>query len=65
MNKEIKEIRKNAIEEIKEKIKENPKFAHPLNKERLEFQEKLKFDTGFEFTLWMQNVGILKGFSTQ
>ena len=54
------EIRKNAIEEIKEKVRKNPKFLHPVNKERLEYQEKLKFANGNDFTNWMQQVGIVK-----
>ena len=32
----------------------------PSNKERLEYQEKLKFENGYDFTCWMQKVGIMK-----
>lgn len=34
----IENIRKDAIVEIKEKIRNNPKYVHPLNKERLEYR---------------------------
>ncbi len=57
---DIDNIRKDAIAEIKEKVRKNPKFLHPANKERLEYQEKLKFTNGNDFTCWMQQVGIMK-----
>lgn len=60
MNKEKDEIRRNAIDEIKEKLRKNPNFLSPVNKERLEYQEKLKFTNGNDFTNWMQQVGIMK-----
>lgn len=56
----VDKIRKDAITEIKEKVRKNPKFLHPINKERLVYQKKLKFDNGNEFTYWMQQVGIMK-----
>ena len=33
---------------------------NPVNKERLKYQEKLKFKNGYDFTVWMQKVGIMK-----
>ena len=42
------------IKEIREKIKKNPKYTHPANKE---FQEDIKnygFENGNKFTSWMQ-----------
>lgn len=60
MEESIEKIRKDTIEEIKEKIRNNPKFLHPADKERLEYQEKLKFSNGYEFTCWMQHNEILK-----
>lgn len=60
MKEDIEKIREDAIEEIKEKVRKNPNFLSPVNKERLEYQEKLKFSNGNEFTNWMQKVGIMK-----
>jgi len=51
---------KDMIKEIKKKIRNNPNFLSPVNKERLEYQEKLKFANGNEFTCWMQQNGIMK-----
>lgn len=56
---QIDEMRKKAIVEIKEKARKNPKILSPFNKERLEYQKKLKFN-GNEFTHWMQQNGIMK-----
>lgn len=56
----IEGIRKNVVAEIKEKVRKNQKFLSPVNKERLEYQEKLKFANGNEFTCWMQQNGIMK-----
>lgn len=55
----IQDIRKNAIDEIKEKAKKNPKYLHPVNKERLEDMKRLAFISGNEFTKWMQINGIM------
>jgi len=55
----IENIRKNAIDEIKEKVKKNPKYLHPTNKERLEDMKKLMFVSGNEFVDWMRQNGIL------
>lgn len=60
MEEDIEKIREDSIEEIKEKVRKNPKFLSPVNKERLEYQEKLKFANGNDFTNWMQQVGIMK-----
>lgn len=56
----IEKIREDVIEEIKEKVRKNSKFLHPVNKEMLEYQKKLKFTNGNEFTQWMQQNGIMK-----
>jgi len=57
----INEDRKDdIIIEIKEKIKKNPRYIHPANKE---FQEDIKrygFENGNRFICWMQQNGILK-----
>jgi hypothetical protein len=53
----IENIRKNAIDEIKEKVKKNPKYLHPMNKERLEDMKRLIFISGNGFTQWMQKNG--------
>lgn len=56
----MKDIRKNAIIEIKEKVKNNPKYVHPCNKE---FQEDIKrfgFNSGYNYITWMQQNGVLK-----
>lgn len=53
-------VKEEIIKEIKEKIKKNPKYMHPCNKE---FQEDMKiygFENGNKFVNWMQNNGILK-----
>lgn len=62
MNDVIAEIRKSAVDNIKEKVKRNPGpfgYLHPINKERLDDMERLKFKNGYEFTVWMQNNGIM------
>ena len=56
----IENIRKNTIYEIKEKVKKNPKYLHPTNKERIEDMKRLMFISGNEFTQWMQKNGIMK-----
>lgn len=55
----IENIRKNVTCEIKEKVKKNPKYLHPANKERLEDMKRLMFTSGNEFTQWMQKNGIM------
>ncbi len=59
-NENIYEIRRKAILEIKEKIKKNPKYLHPCNKERQEDMKRLGFSNGNDFTHWMQQSGIMK-----
>lgn len=56
----IDKIRIKAIAEIKEKVKKNPKYLSPVNKERLEDMKRLQFVSGNEFTFWMQQNGIMK-----
>ena len=55
----IYDLRRNAINEIIEKVNKNPRFLHPTNKERLEYMKRLKFSSGYEFTCWMQQAGIM------
>lgn len=56
----IDDIRKNAMTEIREKTKKNPKYLSPMNKERQEDMKKLGFISGNDFTYWMQQNGIVK-----
>lgn len=60
MEENIDEIRRNAIHEIKEKIKKNSGYLHPCNKERQEDMKRLKFDSGNKYIYWMQQNGIMK-----
>lgn len=60
MGENIEEIRKDAITEIKEKAKKNPKYLSPMNKEHQEDMKRLEFTNGCEFTLWMQHNGIMR-----
>lgn len=59
-NIDIKKLRQDAVSDIKETIRNNSKFLHPCNKEKLEYQKKLKFENGYDFTVWMQQNGIMK-----
>ena len=56
----IEEVRRNAMAEVKEKIKKDKKYMHPLNKERNEDMKRLGFTSGYEFICWAQRNGILK-----
>jgi hypothetical protein len=56
----IDKIRQQAIAEIKNKANKNPGYLHPLNKERLEDMKRLQFESGYLFTNWMQQNGIMK-----
>jgi hypothetical protein len=56
----IENMRRNAIQEVKEKIKKNLKYTHPCNKERKNDEKRLKFSNGYEYTCWMQQNGIMK-----
>ena len=50
----------NIIREVREKIKNNPKYVNPMSKE---FQEDIKrygFENGYRYIIWMQHNGILK-----
>ena len=46
MGVDIEKIRKDSIEEIKKKVRNNSNFLNQANKERLEYQKKLKFANG-------------------
>lgn len=58
----IENIRRDAIYEIKEKIKilTVGKYVHPCNKEFKDDMRRLSFDSGNRFIVWMQQNGILK-----
>ena len=56
----IKKIRKDAIEGIKEKIKKNPGYLYSCNEERQGDMKRLKFSSGNDFINWMGQVGIIK-----
>lgn len=56
----IDDIRSKTITEIKEKVKKNPGYLHPMNKERQEDMKRLKFANGNDFTHWMQQNRIMK-----
>lgn len=56
----IENIRKNAIAEIKEKVKKNHGYLHPCNKEKQEDMKRFGFENGYKFNCWLQHVGILK-----
>ncbi len=57
----VDELDKDVISrEIKEKIKKNPKYLHPCNKEFQEDIKKYGFENGNKFIRWLQDVGILK-----
>lgn len=60
MTTDTEKIDDSIVREIKEKIKKNPKYLHPTNKE---FQEDIKrygFSNGYKYNCWLQEVGILK-----
>ncbi len=56
----IENIRKDAISGIKEKVKKNPKYLHPCNMERKNDADILGFSNGYEYTCWLQQIGIMK-----
>lgn len=58
--KNIDNIRRCAIQDIKEKVKKEPRYLHPMNKERRNDEKRLEFKNGYEFTCWMQQNGIMK-----
>lgn len=55
----MKENIYNIIKEIREKIKNDPKYLHPCNKEFQEDIKRFEFKNGNEFVSWMQQNGIL------
>lgn len=50
----------NIIKEIKEKIKNNPKYVNPCSKVYQEDIKRYEFENGYRFSCWLQQVGILK-----
>lgn len=56
----IEIIRKKYISKIREKIKKNPKYIHPCNKEYQEDMKSLDFSSGHEYHYWLQENRILK-----
>ncbi len=46
--------------EIKEKIKKNPKYVHPCNKEFQDDIKKFGFESGYKYICWLEKNGILK-----
>lgn len=58
-DKNIGNIRNIAIPQIKEKVKKNPKYLHPCNKERKNDECILGF-SGYEYTCWLQQIGVMK-----
>jgi len=50
----------NIIKEVREKIKNNPKYTHPCNKDFQEDTKRLGFNSGHKYIAWMQQNGILK-----
>ena len=57
---DIEKIRKDAIAEIKEKVKKNPGYLRLVNKERQEDMKRLQFSNGYDFTCWMKRNRIMK-----
>lgn len=56
----IGDIRRKAISEIKEKVKKNPRYLYPCNKERQEDMKRFKFANGNAFTHWMRQNRIME-----
>lgn len=56
----IENIRKDAISEIKKKAKKNPEYLHPCNKERKNDENILGFSSGYEYTCWLQQIGVMR-----
>lgn len=60
MTEDINNLRINSVEEIRKKVKKNKNYIHPCNKERQNDGIRLGFNSGHEYTHWLQQVGILK-----
>lgn len=58
--KNINENIENIIKKIKDKIKKNPKYLHPCNKEFQEDIKRYRFENGNRFIYWMRQNGILR-----
>lgn len=50
-------------DDIKKKIKKNPKYLHPCNKERQEDMKRLGFVSGYEYICWLKQIGAIKNCS--
>ncbi len=50
----------NMIRDIKEKIKKNPKYINPCNREFQEDAKKFGFSSTSRYVVWLQQNGILK-----
>lgn len=57
---DIDKIRVESVVKIKEKVIKNPGYLHPCNKERQIDEKRLGFSNGYEYTCWLQKIGIMK-----
>lgn len=48
------------IKEIREKIKNNPKYVNPMSKIYQEDIKRYGFENGYRYSCWLQQIGILK-----
>lgn len=48
------------IREVREKIKNNPKYVNPMSKQYQEDIKRYGFENGYRYSCWLQKVGILK-----
>lgn len=56
---DIDKIRAELVIEIKEKVRMHPGYLHPCNKERQIDEKRLGFSNGYEYTCWLQKIGIM------
>lgn len=49
------------VADVREKVKENPKYLHPYNKEFQEDMKRFGFVNGTYFTYWIRQNGIKTG----
>lgn len=57
---DIDKMRAESVAEIKEKTRKNPGYLHPCNEERQRDEKRLGFSNGYEYTCWLQKIGIMK-----